>query len=146
MHYGDGMMNEEIERARKRAEAASPRKNGYTYQSPLGAGFTFTNTKPLNEQMNPYSRKGKRQHDHLNKFGNNSLKFEYEESYFEMGNNSMDIMESKRMGKEKVVKRMNERRKDRVRERGEPNPYQQRRRKQREGTVEDDESPGCVVM
>ena len=55
-------------------------------------------------------------------------------------------MESKRMGKEKVVKRMNERRKDRVRERGEPNPYQQRRRKQREGTVEDDESPGCVVM
>ena len=58
----------------------------------------------------------------------------------------MDIMESKRMGKEKVVKRMNERRKDRVRERGEPNPYQQRRRKQREGTVEDDESPGCVVM
>ena len=91
MHYGDGMMNEEIERARKRAEAASPRKNGYTYQSPLGAGFTFTNTKPLNEQMNPYSRKGKRQHDHLNtKFGNN-LKFEYEESYFEMGSNSIWI-------------------------------------------------------
>ena len=143
MHYGDGMMNEEIERARKRAEAASPRKNGYSYQSPLGAGFSFT-TKPLNEQMNPYSRKGTRQHDHINKFGT-SLKFEYEESYFEMGSNSMDIMESKRMGKEKVVKRMNERRKDRVRERGEPNPYQQRRR-QREGTVEDDESPGCVVM
>ena len=104
MHYGDGMMNEEIERARKRAEAASPRKNGYTYQSPLGAGFTFNSTKPLNEQMNPYSRRGKRQHDHLNTKFSNNIKFEYEESYFEMGNNSMDIMESKRMGKEKVVK------------------------------------------
>ena len=145
MHYGQGMMKEEIERARKRAEAASPRKSGYSYQSPLGAGFSFDTTRPLNQQMNPYSRKGKRQHDHVNKHG--GIRIEYEEAYFDM--NGMDLMESKQAmrGKETIVKRMSERRKNRVRERGEPNPYHQQQSREGGGGrgVESGDS-ACIIM
>ncbi len=145
MHYGDGMMNEEIERARKRAERASTRKSGYSYQSPLGAGFNFDKGKPMGEQMNPFSRRGSKQHDHLNNTG--GYRIEYEESYFEM--NTSQLSEARRVmsSKEHVVERMNDRRKNRVRERGDPNPYQERRRR----IIDDDEdnaeaSSGCVVM
>ena len=132
MHYGQGIMKEEIERARKRAEAASPRKNSYAYQSPLGAGFSFDSSKPLGSQMNPYSRRGKRQHDNINKHG--GIRIEYEESYFDM--NGMDLMESKRAmrGKETVINRMHNRRKDRERQRGEP----VRR--------DNEDDAGCVIM
>lgn len=134
MHYGQGMMNEEIERARKRAEAASPRKSGFSYQSPLGAGFSFDSKRPMNEQMNPYSRRGKRQHDHIDTSG---PRIEYEEAYFDM--NGMDLNEARNSvrRKEVVVERMRDRRKHRVRERGEPNPSQRRR---------EEEEAGCVVM
>ena len=140
MHYGDGMMNEEIERARKRAEAASPRKSGYSYQSPLGSGFSFDKGKPLGEQMNPYSRKGSKQHDHINNTG--GYRIEYEESYMEM-NTSSNFSEARKVmsSKEHVVERMNDRRKNRERERGDPNPYQERRRRDENG-----EESGCVVM
>eukprot|EP00571_Detonula_confervacea_P013829 CAMPEP_0172301048 /NCGR_PEP_ID=MMETSP1058-20130122/3018_1 /TAXON_ID=83371 /ORGANISM="Detonula confervacea, Strain CCMP 353" /LENGTH=267 /DNA_ID=CAMNT_0013011037 /DNA_START=112 /DNA_END=915 /DNA_ORIENTATION=- len=143
MHYGQGMMKEEIERARKRAEAASPRTSGYSYQSPLGSGFTFNKEQPLGEQTNPYSRKGKRQHDHINK--NGEFRIEYEETYFDM--DGSDLSDSKRAmrGKEYVVERMNRRRKNRVRERGEPQPYQSRRADSR-GVDNDAESSGCVIM
>ena len=144
MHYGDGMMNEEIERARKRYEAASPRKNGLSYDSPLGAGFSFDKSRPMKEQMNPYSRRGARQHDHLDK--NGGFRIEYEEGYLDMSG-SMDFADAKRMtrGKEQVVERMHDRRKTRVRERGEPTPSQRRRMEERMAASNPEES-GCVVM
>ena len=126
MHYGQGMMKEEIERARRRAEAASPRKNGYSYHSPLGAGFSFDKEKPISEQMNPYSRRGKQQHDKIDQ--NGGFRIEYEEAYFDM--NGSDLADAKRVmrGKEHIVERMKDRRKHRVRERGDPNPWQADRR------------------
>jgi curved DNA-binding protein CbpA len=152
MHYGDGIMNEEIERARKRAEAASPRKSGYSYQSPLGAGFYFDMGRPMNQQMNPYSRRGSRQHDHLNNSnatGGNRI--EYEEAYFEM--NTSQLSEARRVmsSKQHVVERMNDRRKNRVRERGDPNPYQERRKKRLDDghevtSLTSAAESGCIVM
>ncbi|KAL7447417.1 hypothetical protein ACHAXM_010627 [Skeletonema potamos] len=141
MHYGDGMMNEEIERARKRVEAASPRKSGYSYQSPLGAGFHFDKGRPLGEQMNPYSRKGARQHDHIKNTG--GYRIEYEESYFDMNTSRLSEARKVMSSKEHVVDRMNDRRKDRVRERGDPNPYQERRRRI---DADQESSSGCVIM
>jgi hypothetical protein len=148
MHYGQGMMNDEIERVRKRAEAASPRsESGRSYRSPLGAGFSFDGRRPLREQMNPYSRKGERQHDDVHGGG---FRIVYEEAYFNM-NGSMDLNGASKQhrsasGKEYVVERMKDRRKDRVRERGEPNPY--RRRHSTQGAADDADvtSSGCVVM
>ena len=146
MHYGDGIMKEEIERARKRAEAASTRKNGHSYQSPLGNGFTFDKGRPLGEQMNPYSRRGSRQHDNVD---DGSFRIEYEEAYMDM--NSSDLNQAKRVmrGKEYVVERMKDRRRDRVRERGEPNPYLRRNgieRNRGKGGDDDETASGCVVM
>ena len=138
MHYGDGMMNEEIERARKRAEAASSRKSGYSYQSPLGAGFHFDKGRPMKEQMNPYSRRGSKQHDHINQDG--GFRIEYEESYFEMNTGQLSEARKVMSTKQHIVERMQDRRKNRVRERGDPNPYQERRRRNEE------EDEGCVVM
>ena len=146
MHYGHGMMNEEIEKARKRAEAASARTGpGRSYRSPLGAGFGFDERRPLGEQMNPYSRKGARQHDDLD---DGVVRIVYEEAYVNM-NGSTDLNGAARQqrslsGKEYVVERMKDRRRDRVRERGEPNPY--RRRNNRGVDDEDGQSTGCVVM
>jgi len=82
MHYGDGMMKEEIRRARRRAGAASPRGSGFRYSSPLGAGFGFDGGRPTREQINPYSRRGKRQHDHI---ADGGVEVEYEEACIEMG-------------------------------------------------------------
>mmetsp|Transcript_14771 Transcript_14771/g.28168 ORF Transcript_14771/g.28168 Transcript_14771/m.28168 type:complete len:273 (-) Transcript_14771:25-843(-) len=140
MHYGDGMMNEEIERARKRAEAASTRKSGFSYKSPLGAGFDFDSKRPMKEQMNPYSRKGNRQHDGIDTGG---FRIEYEEGYMDM-KGGMDLSEAKKntRSKEFVVERMNDRRKFRARERGEPNVYEERRR---QAKMDADEA-GCVIM
>lgn len=153
MHYGQGMMKEEIERARKRAEAASTRTSGFSYKSPLGAGFSFDKGRPMNEQMNPYSRRGNKQHDHLKDGG---FRIEYEEAYLDMNVGGIDLSDSNRAtrAKEFVVERMNDRRKYRVRERGDPNPHQNRRRRERQQAqaaaanrkdsgAEDD---GCVIM
>ncbi|KAL7554953.1 hypothetical protein ACHAWF_018513 [Thalassiosira exigua] len=139
MHYGDGMMKEEIERARKRAEAASPRKSGFSYQSPLGAGFSFDRTKSMGQQTNPYSRRGKRQHDHLNEGG---YRIEYEEAHFDL--NGGDLSQARRVlrGKEHVVERMHDRRRSRKRERGDPYPY----RTGRDGEDAEAGGSGCVVM
>jgi hypothetical protein len=148
MHYGDGMMKEEIERAMKRAEAASTRSSsgssrfGY-YYSPLGKGFNFDPDRPMTEQRNPYSRKGSRQHDDINTDG--GFRVIYEEAYVNMNaggggfdnNNAKSSSSSSthrstniiiRSGKEYVVERMKERRETRLRERGDPNPYKTQRR------------------
>ena len=135
------MMKEEIARARRRAEAASPRKNGFSYQSPLGAGFSFDKGRPMGEQMNPYSRKGKRQHDHLD--NNGGFRFEYEEAYFDMNGEDLSEAKMRMRGKEYVVERMKDRRKNRVRERGDPHPFG-RPRRGRQGS--DAEESGCVIM
>ena len=131
-------MNEEIARARKRAEAASSRKNGFSYQSPLGNGFSFEAGKSREEQSNPFSRKSRQS----NQSQQDGFQIQYEEAYFEM--NTSDLSHSRRVinGKESVIERANHRRKHRVRERGEPNPYNNRRRR----ANSDDESAGCNIM
>ncbi|KAL7580277.1 hypothetical protein ACA910_013010 [Epithemia clementina (nom. ined.)] len=50
MHYGDGMYNEVLRQARKRAEA-----EGFDYRSPLGPGFSFSSEEP-EQNSNPFSR------------------------------------------------------------------------------------------
>lgn len=123
-------MNEEIKRAMKRAEAVSTRSTSgrFGYSSPLGKGFTIDNKRPMKEQMNPYSRKGDRQHDDVDTGG---FKVVYEEVYVNM-NGGFDLngaakRSTIRSGKEYFVKRMNDQRKTRMRERGEPLPSDQRR-------------------
>lgn len=124
MHYGDGMMQEEVERARKRYEAASKRfGSSYDYQSPLGPGFSFTS----DQDTNPYSRKTTRQGPPP-KYGDN---IEYEEAhYYDLG--STDMTNARRVvsGHEWIRERMNERRKNRP-----PRP-----------SSREEEATGCVVM
>mmetsp|Transcript_27531 Transcript_27531/g.56570 ORF Transcript_27531/g.56570 Transcript_27531/m.56570 type:complete len:275 (+) Transcript_27531:54-878(+) len=150
MHYGDGMMREEIERARRRAEAASSRKSGYSYQSPLGNGFSFDAGRPTSDQRNPYSRRRhSRGNSHLGGGGDEDIRIEYEESYFDMNGGSgsiSDFSQARNMmkGKEYVVERMKDRRKHRIRERGQPNPYAERRKNDEE--LRTAESSGCAIM
>ena len=132
MHYGDGMENEAIERARKRAEAASGRmKSGYEYQSPLGKGFTYQGGA-----SNPFAKGG-------NKWsktrGNSStggerveFAFEYEEGYYDIGNSTFRSAKRTIHAKESVKQRMQERRKHRRRNRGDP--------------LKNSDQDGCVVM
>jgi len=120
MHYGEGMMKEEIERARKRAEKASGRVGGgYEYASPLGQGFHFQ------EGMggNPFrsTRKdNKKRYKSPNGSGGKDEEIEYEEGYFDVG--SSDYSSSKRdlRGRDIVSERMTQRRKLRKRNRGDP--------------------------
>lgn len=142
MHYGDGMMKEEIERVRKRAEAASSRKSGYSYQSPLGNGFSFDKGRPMEDQTNPYSRRRRQQQHQANDQSKRSgIRIEYEETYFDMNGGDFDTARRMMQSKEHVVERMNDRRKKRARERGEPNPYLRRM-----GLDNDAKSSGCVIM
>ena len=145
MHYGDGIMREEIERIRKRAEMASTRKSGFSYQSPLGNGFSFEG-RPMGEQMNPYSRRGRPQHNQINQQMNDGVQIEYEEAYFDMNGGDFDTARRMMKGREQVVERMNDRRKNRVRERGEPNPYLRRTGFNQGGAGKDGESSSCVIM
>jgi hypothetical protein len=148
MHYGDGIMREEIERARKRAEMASSRRSGSSYQSPLGNGFSFDKGNPVGDQVNPYSRRARRQHDHIKEHNNNNggMRIEYEEAYLDM--TGADFNQARRVmkSKEYVVARMNDRRKNRVRERGEPNPYLKRAGLEKNAGEKDAESSGCAIM
>lgn len=135
MHYGDGMMNEEIERARKRAEACSDRFSGLDYTSPLGPGFSFDESLPPNRQRNPYSKHSRQGPPPKN----GGIRIDYEETYFEMHGSDLGKQKNgakravNKSQKENVVDRMHERRKTRTRERGQP---LQRRM----------DEPGCVIM
>ena len=73
MHYGDGHMREEVERARRRAEQASGRTGGYEYELKLGKGFAFQSE----DDHNPYS-KNPSQGPHAHGGGFN---IEYEEAH-----------------------------------------------------------------
>lgn len=141
MHYGDGMMREEIERARKRAEAVSSRKSGRSYQSPLGNGFSFDTSRPIGEQTNPYSRRRQRHQQTNQQQDGEDFRIEYEEAYFDMNGEDFDTARRAMHAREHVLERMNDRRKNRTRQRGDPNPYLRRT-----GIDKDSESSGCVIM
>jgi hypothetical protein len=121
MHYGDGIMKEEIERARKRAEKASGRNTGgWEYNSPLGEGFHFTGSTG-----NPYSKTGRRRmqagKDMDTKLNASVMDdIEYEEGYVNMGDDQMISAKMQIRGRERVTERLNERRKLRRRNRGDP--------------------------
>ena len=129
-------MKEEIERARRRAEEASTRMGGTydgEYRSPLGRGFSFDGFET--KGGNPYSKRrqgppGQNQRDQV---------YEYEEAYFEMGDGTSDLSSAKRAirMKERVVDRMEERKKYRRRNRGDPSFSVME---------EEEKGSGCVVM
>ena len=124
MHYGEGIMKEEIERARIRAEKASGRVGGgYEYASPLGQGFHYQ------EGMggNPFRstrRDNKKRYQSPNGLGGKDEEIEYEEGYFDVSssNYSSSQTSSKRdlRGRDIVSERMTQRRKLRKRNRGDP--------------------------
>lgn len=120
MHYGDGMMKEEIERARQRAEKAGGRNNsGWEYSSPLGEGFDFTN----GNTGNPFSKSGRKLTESGNPVGKNSDKvmfdIEYEEGYMDMSDQMMNA-KAEIKGRALVHQRLQERRQMRRRNRGDP--------------------------
>jgi hypothetical protein len=93
--------------------------------------FSFDGRRPLGEQKNPYSRRGERQHNDLDEDGGGVVRTVYEEAYINVNGLLMDLNGAARRqgllsGKEYVVERMKDRRRDRVRERGDPNPYRRR--------------------
>ena len=129
MHYGDGMMREEldrVERARRRAQAASGRKTGYDYRSPLGKGFGFDE----GWTENPYSRRPQGPP----KENGAEEQVEYEQSHF-FDLNSSNLNKANRVVQKREVlrNRMAERRKGRRRQRGDPLPNYE-------------EQSGCTVM
>ncbi len=140
MHYGDGMMKEEIEKARKRAEKASSRSSGqfgYEYTSPLGKGFEFSGGGG-----NPYSRSGRKRMNNKNNSvggaGGGAHDFDYEEGYMDLGNDSFMSAKRNIRGREMVAERMKERRKFRRRNRGDP--------LHRTNEVGGDGSASCIIM
>uniref|UniRef100_A0A6U6BXU8 J domain-containing protein n=1 Tax=Odontella aurita TaxID=265563 RepID=A0A6U6BXU8_9STRA len=124
MHYGDGMMHEAVDGARKRYERASKRfETQYHYQSPLGKGFTFDGFGQSDNSGNPYSKKPQGPEGQKTRAKGNPGKFEveYEEGhYFDLG--STKLNESRRVvtRQETLKDRMEERKKNRIRRRGDP--------------------------
>ena len=134
MHYGDGMMKEEIDRARKRAERASGRKGfGYEYESPLGEGFNFVEGKGGNPFRSTRLDNKKRNPPRYGGMGKREETITYEEGYMDMGSSNFMSSKSKIRGREILSERMQQRRRMRTRNRGDP-LYHER----------DDSS--CVVM
>lgn len=141
MHYGDGMMKEEVERARIRAEKASGRLSGFEYESPLGKGFTFSGSSGnsggggVNHNKNPYSKRSRQGPPPTNHRGGGDI--EYEETDYQM--NSSDASSAKRVirGREIVRERVQERRNNRP-PRPPPEEGGQRRPQHQE--------EGCTIM
>lgn len=122
MHYGDGMMREEVERARRRAERASDRNSGYDYESPLGKGFSFASET----DFNPYSKRARQGPPQ------GTFHIEYEEThYYDLG--SGDRARQMVSSQQVVRERMYERRKNRI----------ERRQQQQQ---REDEATGCSIM
>lgn len=136
MHYGDGMMQEAVESARRRYEAASARfQSQYQYQSPLGKGFTFDGYGS-SHKGNPFSKKPQGPEGHkANAKGNpGEFRVEYEEAhYYDMGSTNLN-QSSRVVSRSETIKgRMEERKKNRIRNRGDPPKSYE-------------EEGGCVVM
>jgi curved DNA-binding protein CbpA len=104
MHYGDGQMREEIDRAIKRAKEAGGKLE---YESPLGPGFAFSSPN----DNNPYSRRAA-QGPQANGF---SIDIDYEESHF-FDSNNRDTRHAKKIVNHREFARYNlyERRRQRV--------------------------------
>jgi len=120
MHYGEGMMKEEIERARKRAEQASGRAGGgYEYASPLGEGFDFQEGMGSNP-FRSTRRDNKKRYKSPNGMKNKEEEIEYEEGYFDVGGGNYSSSKRDLRGRDIVSKRMTQRRKLRKRNRGDP--------------------------
>jgi len=145
MHYGDGMMKEEIDRARKRAERASSRYNyGYEYDSPLGEGFTFNGK----QGGNPHSRRRSRppnaqsssNSSNSNGDSNNPNNIQYEESKYHepSGYNIFGSSSSSNQmtDKECAILRMKQRRKIR----------QERQKYDETNKHHIDDDSACIIM
>lgn len=138
MHYGNGIMEEEIKRARMRAEAASTRRNqGYDYVSPLGKGFTFSSigdksSNTNNIDRNPYS---KRSPQGPPSSSTGEIRFEYEEAQIFGLNGLRDDSVHNRKAKDTVKSRLESRRKERRRNRGDPSVSSQH-----------EEDSSCTIM
>ncbi len=123
------MMEEEIERARKRVEKATGKVGGGydDYQSPLGEGFDMGGGR--NFGANPYSKTGRRIRNSGSGGGvggsgaGAKVEFEYEEGYMDMSQTDYFSAKRERRGREMVKERMDERRKYRRRNRGDPQRY-----------------------
>uniref|UniRef100_A0A7S2XKL5 J domain-containing protein n=1 Tax=Attheya septentrionalis TaxID=420275 RepID=A0A7S2XKL5_9STRA len=131
MHYGEGMMKEEVERARRRAEKASGRLSGFEYESPLGKGFTFSGSSSGGANTNPYSKRSRQGPPPPQGGGGGDIEYE-EVHYFDM--NSSDATSAKRVirSREIVRERVQERRNNRT-------PPEERRQHQQQ-------QEGCTIM
>jgi len=134
MHYGSGMMKEEVDRARKRAEDASGRDKSYDYKSPLGEGFTFGDSRSA-DNVNPYSwaPQGPPPKE--------GITYEYEEAHF-FDQDGSELNQAKRVirAKETIKERMHDRRKERIQKR------QRQAQRQASSSVPPETEEGCVVM
>ena len=133
MHYGTGFLDNEIERARKRAMAAGGKTE---YVSPLGEGFTFAD-----------GGKGRRGPSmrHSTRNSGNTVEFEYEEAHY-YDSNGGDMSEAQRIlyNKEQVRTRAEKRRKNR-RPRKRDEEQDERQQRKHHAKIES-AGNGCVVM
>ena len=141
MHYGDGIMREEINRARRRAEAASTRSNqGYDYTSPLGKGFSFQGAGGPNFYRNPYSKQSP-QGPRSNNNYTNTITYE-EIQIFGINEMMNDSTSTKRQAKETIKSRMQARRQTRLRNRGDPTIHEKKLKQKSDDT---DNESSCII-
>jgi curved DNA-binding protein CbpA len=104
MHYGDGIMREELERAMRREKEAA---GNVEYESPLGPGFSFDSS----DHFNPYSKRAS-QGPHAN---STPFEIQYEESNFsDLRNRKMNDDNKVVNERERVRYNLHERRKERL--------------------------------
>jgi len=114
MHYGDGIMDEEIERMRIRAQKAG--SFSLDYESPLGKGFSLHK----NSDSDPYSKENYRKQwvkgSKKKKIGGIEFKTAY------MDNDIMNEARKNMQAKETILERMKMRREHRLkRPKNQPN-------------------------
>ncbi len=103
------------------------------FRSLLRAGFSFDGQRQIGEKRHLYLQRGE-QHDCLDNNNDSIVRLVYKEVYVNM-NGSTDLNGTVRQqyslvrGKEYVVEMMKDRRRDPVRDQGDPNPYQRRNNK-----------------
>lgn len=94
MHYGDGIAREAFRRMREEAKRAGD----FTYQSPLGKGFSFESSS----DSNPFSKRSPQ--------GPPKMEFVYEEGEMDAATGAEKI----HLRKKRIVEEMNERRSQRL--------------------------------
>ena len=109
MHYGDGIMEEEIERMRIRARRAG--SLNMEYESPLGKGFTLNNNHHQNHRSKSQSREQQNGNTWIRtKKGTGGM--EYESAY--MDGSTFGGARNPLRAKETVLERMQMRRQQRL--------------------------------